>query len=76
MRIARGQARFEPHRLVSPTSKLSALPVVLAMQEAVSGKPSFSMLDVGPGMGKVGLAAGSTWHGLARLEAVRRRAGT
>ena len=71
-RSPRPGALDEPHRLVSPTSKLSALlPVVLTMQEALRGKPSYSILDIGPGMGKVGLACREyLGTGLARLEAV------
>lgn len=54
-----------------PTSKLSAaLPVILALQEAVAGKGSFSMLDVGPGYGKYGLLAREYLHGLRRLDAI------
>lgn len=54
-----------------PTSKLSAaLPVILALQEAVAGKTSFSMLDVGPGLGKYGLLAREYLHGVDQLDAV------
>ena len=54
-----------------PTSKLSAaLPVILALQQAVAGKGSFSMLDVGPGHGKYGLLAREYLHGLERLDAI------
>lgn len=54
-----------------PTSKLSAaLPVILALEEAVRGKHGFSMLDVGPGHGKYGLLAREYLPELAVLDAV------
>jgi 2-polyprenyl-3-methyl-5-hydroxy-6-metoxy-1,4-benzoquinol methylase len=48
----------------------AALPVILALQEAVIGKASFSALDVGPGHGKYGLLMREYLHGLDRLDAV------
>ena len=58
-----------------PTSKLSAaLPVILALQQAVIGKSHFSMLDVGPGHGKYGLLAREYLHGLDQLWALEAEA--